>query len=112
MVPYGKSTFLALYMGENLAVMCFCKVWFLISLGVALWVENDVWRMLGMCWTTRGAGVSVREMGISHCVEQNQHSPRAEAAQQCLGKSAFFAKHKLSRKLKTNLPVNLLILFG
>lgn len=48
---------------------------FLQSLGVASWVEKDVERLLGACWTTRGAGVSVREMGICHCVEKNSAVP-------------------------------------
>lgn len=37
---------------------------------------------------------------------------RGEAAQEHLGKSAFFGKQKLSGKLKTNLSVNLLILLS
>lgn len=52
MVPNRESTCLGLCKGEDLAVMPFCRVWFLVSLGVASWVEDDVGRLLGMCWTT------------------------------------------------------------
>lgn len=39
---------LGLVQGEEFSTMRFCRVWFLVGLGTASWVENDVVRLLGM----------------------------------------------------------------
>lgn len=114
-VPDGKSTYLGLCRGKNLAL---CRVWFLISLGVAPQVENDVWRIAGdkqgqpACLATRGEEALCREgeMGVCDCVNQKQRSPRGEAVQPPLGKPDDFGKKQHCRK--EDLLVNLVISLG
>lgn len=43
-----ETYLLGLVQGEEFSTMRFCRAGFLIGLGVASWVENDVWRLLGM----------------------------------------------------------------
>ena len=48
MVPDGRSNSLGLVQGEEFSTMRFCRVWFLLGIGVASQVENDVRRLLEM----------------------------------------------------------------